>query len=275
MIDRILRKLPAFKGKQRLARLLLKNEINQLKEIIIQGKYDCGFKIPNLKEHVGFELFVNGVYERNSIAFLINRIDKDSVFLDLGANIGSIAIPIGKERGDVQFVCVEAAPWLFEFLKFNVSLNKLQNFELLNFAVAEEEDKEVPFYSPHDAFGKGSMAPIFTSEGVLIKTKTIDSISGNLPKQVGMIKIDIEGFEYYAFLGGKALLSQQDAPDILFEFVDWAENSCPGIKAGAAQRLLFSYGYHLHIFEDGVVKKRIFEPLLEGAYMFFATKRDV
>jgi FkbM family methyltransferase len=45
----------------------------------------------------------------------------------------------------------------------------------------------------------------------------------NKVNKVNFIKIDVEGYEYTVFKGGKELLSQDDAPDIFLEFVDWAE----------------------------------------------------
>ena len=43
MIESIFRKLPAFKGQQRLARVLLKSKIEQYHNIYDSGKFDCIF----------------------------------------------------------------------------------------------------------------------------------------------------------------------------------------------------------------------------------------
>jgi len=62
---------------------------------------------------------------------------------------------------------------------------------------------------------------------------------------VDFIKIDVEGYEYHVFKGAETTLSRPDAPDILFEFVDWAEEKAAGIAIGDAQRILKSYGYRI------------------------------
>jgi len=64
LIDTLLRMLPAFKGKQRLSRLLLKSKFSYLKNVLIEGKYNCTYKIPNIKESIGFELYINGCMKK-------------------------------------------------------------------------------------------------------------------------------------------------------------------------------------------------------------------
>lgn len=39
------------------------------------------------------------------------------IMLDLGANIGAIAISVSKLRPDIKIVCLEASPWVFDFKK--------------------------------------------------------------------------------------------------------------------------------------------------------------
>lgn len=66
LIDSIFRRVPIFKGKQRLARFLMINKIRNYHDICIAGKYDCKFLVPNIKENIGFEIFINGVYEQSA-----------------------------------------------------------------------------------------------------------------------------------------------------------------------------------------------------------------
>ena len=76
MISKILRQLPAFKGKRRLGRILLKQYLNSEKDILIQGKHGCEFIIPNAQENIGFELLINGIYEEQTIDFITSQIPK-------------------------------------------------------------------------------------------------------------------------------------------------------------------------------------------------------
>lgn len=67
------------------------------------------------------------MYEKETIDFLIKNIQTNKIFLDLGANMGSICLPICKVRKDIKAICVEAAPWIFELLETNVQRNSIAN----------------------------------------------------------------------------------------------------------------------------------------------------
>lgn len=272
MIDRFLRKLPLFKGKERLARFFLREQIKLKKDITVNGKYDCNYVLPNIKENVGFEIYINGQYETNIQNLLLKLIPSNGTFLDLGANIGSILVPVCKRRSDVNAVAIEAAPWLFSYLQKNVELNKLQNIKLFSFALFDKDNCEMDFFSPEDKFGKGSLSPVFTASGVKVKTKKIDTLLSEIQlTEVDVIKIDVEGFEYFVFKGAENLLQNIHAPIILFEFVDWAEKRAMGLKAGTAQQYLIEMGYQLYVIKNEKVVK-IDTPFVSGGCNLIASK---
>ncbi len=45
--------------------------------------------LPNIKENIGFELFINGVYEEEIINFIMDRLPKIGILIDIGANLRS------------------------------------------------------------------------------------------------------------------------------------------------------------------------------------------
>ena len=255
---------------------MLSNYIANKRDISIIAKHGCIFKIPTLKETVGFELFINGVYEKETVDFISQRVKKGKIFFDIGANIGAISIPVCKKCDNVSLIAVEAAPWLFEYLQFNVQNNDLQNAILINKAISDVGNKHVLFYSPHDNFGKGSLLPVFTSVGVPVETVTLTQLVAPLNvEDISFMKVDIEGFEYFAFLGGTEILKKESAPDILFEFAAWAEDLAPGIKAGDAQALLMNCGYHIYKFDRGRLGEKLKIPERKNSSMLFATKNSV
>ena len=276
-MDSLFRKLPLFKGKERLARFILRNSIAQKRNIWVKGKYNCEYFIPNTIESIGFHIFINGIYEEETSSFLAAHIPENGVFLDLGANIGSITIPLQKKRGDIKIVCVEAAPWIFTYLQKNLARNNTQNIKAINKVLFYSDNEEVNFYSSDVKFGTGSLSPVFTDKVVKVKTIKIDSLISELGiKKVDMIKIDVEGYEYHVFKGATELLSRQDAPDILFEFVDWAEDKARGINAGDSQRILKEMGYTLFYFKKSMKELEAVNGILtKGFFMLFATKRSL
>jgi FkbM family methyltransferase len=245
-----LRNLSNFKGKNRLVKTIYKKKIEQANNVTIKGKYNCNYLLPNLKEIIGFSIFADGVYEEETIQLIDKLLPKNGCFLDLGANIGAISTPVSLLRPDVKIVAVEAAPWIFSYLKTNIENNGAKNVGLVNKALFDKDDVEIEFFAPEVQFGKGSLAPVFTQNGVKVQTVKVDSLVKQFDiNKVDLIKIDVEGFEYFTFSGAEELLRRQDAPDIIFEFVDWAEANAPGIKVGAAQELLLELGYKLYKIE--------------------------
>lgn len=274
MIEKFLRRLPPFKGKQRIIKYLYRDLISKAKDLIIYGGYDCQYKVPNLKENIGFELFANGIYEKETICFIVNRLPANSIFVDIGANIGAIALPVCKQRSDIQALAIEASSNVFNYLKFNFENNKVNNCRLLNNAVSEKAGELVNFFSPDEKYGKGSMAAVFTDKSEPVETVTLESLLNKFEfDKIDLIKIDVEGFEYLVFKGGESILNSDNAPDILFEFVDWAEKLANGRKPGDAQELLIQFGYLLWEFESNGKLTPIKSPVSQGSIMIFATKK--
>lgn len=118
--------------------------------------------------------------------------------------------------------------------------------------------------------GCGPFTPLFTQDATILITNTLDRIveEQQIPK-VDLIKIDIEGYEYYAIKGAQELL-KRDKPAIIFEFVDWAEEQAKGLEKGSCQKLLHSLGFQLSILK-GHIPKKLSKIMLEGSGMLIAT----
>jgi len=124
-MESLLRKLPDFRGKRRLARFLFSNKIKNHNGAAVRGKFNCIYHLPNLKESLALDIFVNGIYEEDTHEFLVKNVPQNGIFLDLGINIGSISIPLATVRKDIECIGVEASPRIFEYAKKNVEANGL------------------------------------------------------------------------------------------------------------------------------------------------------
>jgi FkbM family methyltransferase len=176
MLVELLRKLPDFKGKRRLTKVLMHNTINNAEDVLVKGRFGCNYLLPNLKETVGYEIYINGVYEKEIFELLKEIIPLNGRILDLGANIGSVIIPVCAIRKDISAVAVEAAPWVYTYLKKNIELNNLDNIQTINKALFDSDDLELDFFSPKEKYGKGSLSPVFTDESIKVKTITVDTL---------------------------------------------------------------------------------------------------
>lgn len=120
------------------------------------------------------------------------------------------------------------------------------------------------------------MASSFAGSSEKVKTISVDTLLNDLKiSELNFIKIDIEGYEYFAFKGAEKTLRHANAPDILFEFLDCAETTDRNLNPGDAQKLLMKYGYDLYRVEENnkLIKQK--SAMEEGEAMIFATKKHV
>lgn len=273
--DTIFRRMPLFKGKERLAKFVFNRQISGKRNRVIKGRLGCEYLVPNIVENIGFEIFINGIYEPDTSDFIVRTVPEDGVFLDLGANIGAITIPVLTKRRDLTIVCVEAAPWIYHFLEKNLARNGGHSVYAVNKALYHTDNEILNFYSPDDKFGKGSLSPVFTDKVVQVNTVRTDSLLKDLGIQkVDLIKIDVEGYEWHAFKGAETLLGGAGAPDIIFEFVDWAEEAANGTTIGASQQFLRDMGYRIYYFKKSGTMEEVRGILKKGFFMLYATKKN-
>ncbi len=95
-----------YKGKLTIARLLIPY-FNR--EVTFNTLKKTRYTVPNLIENVSFELFVNGTYEPEIIEYICSSLPQNGVFIDVGANIGTVSIALAKARPDVEVYAFEAS----------------------------------------------------------------------------------------------------------------------------------------------------------------------
>ena len=243
IIQRLLRVLPAFPGKLRLAHLLLRGIGGPA---MIKDRFGFTYEVPDLGEPIAFHLLINGAYEPETQDLLLRFLPVGGVFIDVGANIGTFTIPAAKHVGSSgRVVAIEASREVFNVLQKNVDTNKAENVQLVC-AAAGASAGDTEFYpAPADHFGMGSRAPQFNASPIAIPSVMLDSLvqSFNL-SSVDLIKIDVEGFELDVLKGASGLLSAKKPPLVIFEFCDWAETRSEA-DLGAAQRFLLDCGFRI------------------------------
>jgi FkbM family methyltransferase len=221
--------------------------------------------IPNLLDPIGMSLWMDGMYEPETLQFLRGQITPDSVFVDVGANIGAFSIPLAGCAKRV--IAIEPSPQVLPYLRRNVTLNHLSNVEVVACAVSAPDRDFVPLYIPPEShFGMASSAPQFNVEPVTTLARSLDSIlREQAVRHVSVMKVDTEGYEAHVFLGAEELLSSPSPPVVIFEFCDWAEERAfPGRK-GWAQHLLMSSGYSLWTMPSYVQNgASLKEPVTDG-----------
>jgi FkbM family methyltransferase len=242
LILNALRMMPTVRGKKRVARMLLSNSA-QARSYLVRDRAGNRMLLPNLLEHGGLCVAVDGGYELEILKFLENRLDSDSVLVDVGANIGCLTVPLARKTARV--IAIEASPKVQPYLRQNVQLNGLSNVTIVDRAASFPGNSSVPLYiPPMNHFGMASTAPQFGVEPISVPAAPLDTILDTLGiSDVTAMKIDVEGYEAHVLLGARNLLSR--GTTIVFEFMDWAENRAFPGKVGWAQEILLDTGYRL------------------------------
>lgn len=171
------------------------------------------FMDADLSDHVMRLAFFLGAYEPIE-SFLWTRLVKDGmVVIDAGANIGQYSLLSSTLVGTSgQVHSFEPIASNFERLRRNVEVNRLSNVRLSRAALWHESavlNMELPEEMPHNA-GSYRIAAAPPAEPAL-QTPGIrldDYAAREGIKRLDLVKMDIEGCEYFAILGGRDMLSR-------------------------------------------------------------------
>jgi FkbM family methyltransferase len=180
-----------------------------------------------------------------------------------------LAVDIGANRGDVSSRLLQAGYQVYAFEPFPAVIDKLKNrlgdhpnFRLFPFALGSENQTqelhiatdETPDNTYQDASFYSSLTKHSLSEGLVftdtisVTVKTLASLhdAEELPKDIGLVKIDTEGFDLEVIKG----MGNYRYPVVVAEF--WDQNF-PFGRSGAMNQLpdlvnaMKARDYHWHL----------------------------
>ncbi len=204
------------------------------------------------------------------VATLLGYLNRDSVILDVGSNIGLFSKAICESTLYKKIYLFEPAKEYCEASK--ILLKEHNNLVFVNKGVSDAEDK-LTLYKYKGAHNIGwntflEKDPMLPG-GVLIKNimkpEICDLITlskycmENEIDNVDLIKIDVEGFEHRVINGAMEWLSKLDKKPYLFIEVGWGTNHPEWDEAEKVYQKLFKIGYKKVEF-DGKTHDIIFEP---------------
>lgn len=162
-------------------------------------------------------------YDKESVTFVANRLEatNSKILFDVGANTGSFSL-ISKFL-DCHSYAFEPQSDIYQILKSNVEINKLQsNTTLIKVALSDDTmetslNLQVPFGNRGLA-SVGNLAENDFSHFEEVDVNSIDNIAKQYSiKKVDFIKIDVEGFELKVLNGAKNVLKSHQ-PELLIEY---------------------------------------------------------
>lgn len=155
-----------------------------------------------------------GIYETANLRLLSHFIKPGSLYLDIGANIGLLSVPILKGDSETKVVSIEASPGTLPYLHRTQQESQFgDRWVVLGDAIGSEPG-EMIFYKSKDSVGAYDGLKD-TGRGdkkkpIPVRVRTLDEVwqSLNCP-DVSVIKMDIEGGEYDAIVGGRECLASK------------------------------------------------------------------
>ncbi len=129
----------------------------------------------------------------------------EGTWVDVGANIGCYVLAFRQlTRGPI--IAYEPLPQLFRLLGKNVAENELTDVTLRNKACGEKGGSALMVPGANAAIADGESAGQPSENEAVDVVALDDDLSG---ERVGLLKIDVEGFEARVLLGARKILEEQ------------------------------------------------------------------
>jgi FkbM family methyltransferase len=182
-----------------------------------------------------------GLYEKPVIQWAVDTFVKpDKACIDIGAHMGMYSLAMANKAQHVY--AFECSPKSFNYLCANIALqNQHYMVDKYNVALSNKEGTAKYFIrDPKDGGANGiSEFPWDRSEqfqSVDVPTRTLDSFGF---KNIGFMKIDVEGHEKEVLEGSLQTLKDNGYPPFLFE--SWVPNDDDKIPRKKIREELFQY----------------------------------
>jgi len=179
------------------------NSKNILKCSVDSKKFFCDKKdsivSTNIRAGIPWESFMHKYFEKFS--------DTNKIALDIGANIGTHTVYLSEYFKEVHGF--EPQRKVFDLLKSNIKINNCHNVKLHNFGLGvKNEIVQMQKFDENSDYNQGGVGIDLNEngepKGEEIYVKVLDEL--NL-KDVGFIKLDVEGYEYFVLKGGERTIS--------------------------------------------------------------------
>jgi FkbM family methyltransferase len=180
----------------------------------------------NTGEVHGYLCYMYGVIEPELTFFIRHLLPSKRFFLDIGANVGYYSVLAALVNPGCRIHSFEPSPSTFGVLHENVTANHLLNVQTnqlalgdktgtLKFNVYADQALNSPKAGDDDQhpFFKEGPAQVIDVPSI----KLDDFLAEHHLPQPDVVKLDVEGFEYFVLQGARNLLSSANPPILLCE----------------------------------------------------------
>lgn len=167
---------------------------------------------------------------------------RGGLLVDVGANWGYHTCLWAAQSSNCRAIAFEASPRNFPGLVNNIEKNKLSGRVQAHALAAGHQPGELTFdVGPEGETGWGGLQAA-GGKGITVKVTTLDESLAAGKDEVEILKIDVEGADFWVIEGAAALLKQQRIRNIFFE-ANPARMEVLGVDQEKAPRLLRDCGY--------------------------------
>jgi FkbM family methyltransferase len=171
---------------------------------------------PSLDRAVAARLLNAGLIGGAARRFFETAIAPGQTVVDVGANQGIFSLLFSRLVGpDGRVFALEPEPTLFSALDENCQLNAATNVTRLRTAAGATRSDGVLHCSRFNR-GDNRLSPSLKGPAVPVEIVPLDEIV--LTESVGLVKIDVQGYELHVVKGMQAILDRSAAIKVFFEY---------------------------------------------------------
>ncbi len=168
------------------------------------------------------DVYTNGEFGFTTFLKVINILGPNFIinnFIDIGANIGTITIPVVKRGYALKAYCFEPSPLNFNILTANLAINNLlDKVTTYNLALGDSTNKNLIFELSENNSGDHRIR-VNTNNGIynelnrstiIVNSNRLDNLLPDLcDKESTLVWIDTQGYEGFILKGSQNILSNQ------------------------------------------------------------------
>jgi len=159
-----------------------------------------------------------GLFEFQDMGFVLHALRGDSLFVDVGANVGFYSILAGGVVGG-SCVALEPVPQTFERLRENLELNDLHDIVRAQNLGVGSQPGTLRFTSTGGA-NNHVLASDSEDSSIPVTVTSLDDLLADEEDGPTIIKIDVEGWEAEVIRGAAEVLDRSDPMALIIELCD-------------------------------------------------------
>jgi FkbM family methyltransferase len=204
--------------RSRLKRGAFRPMLSRLVNLLREGPVDVPYQGASFRFYHQFSATERGAlfnpdYNLEELDFLRGHVPPGGIFVDVGANVGTYAMPLARHIGPAgKVIAIEPHPVTFARLAFNRTASDLDQAALIA-AAASDSDGELLIETDGDNLGASHIVTsAATANAVKVPALRLQRILQEAgASHVDALKIDVEGFEDRVLIG-----FFRDAPQALW-----------------------------------------------------------